>query len=155
MDPTSKLSPEASFKQAASRPSERAEISSARRRKTASDLRLCKSEAVVGLTGFEPATPCSLDSGSEKPSSFSEICADLRKQLISAAWLLLDFDPASGLLAEYLGNMCGPPPAGCLTPIPLWLAELGLLLSQPDVRTIVKRLVPRTYAFRRHVLADA
>jgi len=61
----------------------------------------------VGLTGFEPATPCLSTRAATVPSSFAETCVDLHKHLTAATRLLLHLDRQSGLLTEYLGNKCG------------------------------------------------
>lgn len=56
---------------------------------------------------LEPATPCPSTCGAGTLSSFVETHADLRENLGAVTQLLLGRDFASGLVTEYLGNMCG------------------------------------------------
>jgi hypothetical protein len=65
----------------------------------------------VGLTGFEPATPCPSTAAATDLSSFAETCADLRKHLGAEILLLLGRDLKSGPVTEYLGNKRGTPDA--------------------------------------------
>ena len=54
----------------------------------------------VGLTGFEPATPCPCPEAATDRSSFAETRADLRKHLVEAIQFVRELDLESGLLAD-------------------------------------------------------
>jgi hypothetical protein len=61
----------------------------------------------VGLTGFEPATPCPSTRAPTDGRWFAQICADLRKHQPRVGQGLLWHARERRLSTEYLGNRCG------------------------------------------------
>jgi len=71
----------------------------------------------VGLTGFEPATPCSSATGAAALSRCAERCCDLHEHRTCDPRCLSRRDSACPVLSEYLGNIRGTAsgPAGRAT----------------------------------------
>jgi hypothetical protein len=114
-------------------------IRAQRARQSPSTTTLTCDNTLVGLTGFEPATPCASTTPATDRRSYAETCADLRQHLVAATGLLRDLDLKCARLPEYSGNKCGTPEAPC-----------GASKPDPNPATSPAHRSPRGHDRQRH-----